>query len=111
MLKNVPKMPMAVVRVLVLIQVGGRAGEVGCAALATRSLRSRAPRQAHAHTINAPPEIKNTFAKQETNLCNCTQSQKHGGQGDAADPLGVRPVVSAARNFNLLSAFWQLSLY
>ena len=56
---------MAVVRVLVLIQVGGRAGEVGCAALATRSLRSRAPRQAHAHTINAipPSELKKYIRK------------------------------------------------
>ena len=66
LLKNVPKMPMAVVRVLVLIQVGGRAGEVGYAALATRSLRSRAPRQAHAHTINAihpPSELKKYIRK------------------------------------------------
>ena len=42
------KTQMAIRRVLVLIQVGGRAAEGGFAALGTRSLRSRAPKQAHA---------------------------------------------------------------
>ena len=35
--------------------------------------------------------------------------EKHGGQGDAADPLGVRPVVSAARK--LLICFRHLGNY
>ena len=64
-----------------MIQVGGRAAEGGFAALGTRSLRSRAPRQAHASTIKA---IRQLIRAPEKDL----QSKDFLGRGAATVPNG-----------------------
>ena len=79
---------MAIRRVLVLIQVGGRADEGGCAALVTRSLRSRAPRQAHASTIKA---IRQLIRAPEKDL----QSKDFLGRGAATAQNGQLPRQAA----------------
>ena len=88
-------MPMAVVRVLVLIQVGGRAAEGGFAALGTRSLRSRAPRQAHASTIKA---IRQLIRAPEKDL----QSKDFLGRG--AETALFRQLAEATCPFGTVAA-------
>ena len=73
LLKNVPKMQMAVVRVLVLIQVGGKADGAADAAPSPARYRARAPKQAHAFSTEAIRQRKTSARR----------------TGRAADPLAL----------------------
>ena len=80
LLKNVPKMQMAVVRVLVLIQVGGKADGAADAAPSPSRFALGRRSQAHAQTDKADKR----------------KSKAATARAFAADPLGESPAYSVA---------------